>query len=1351
MKLVKFLRETYIGDEHLVADENVYMRLRVIKPEAIGSKRQELTRLLASFARIRHPGILVPETYDLRDVPRIYFPYLQGKPVNVEDKIERGNFVLFLLNLLRELVHRGIAIPVISVEDFLKAENFFMLPPCWVNPDRLPEGKYVFVALEFQKGHAASVASTVYVFGKLIDSLSDTHEIKQLVSNFIKEDPRERKTHLPAAVYLLNETASSAGLMGLRLATIHRSEENKILEIVKNNQRGMKTIFIYGPQRIGKTTLLGSISDQLRNEGYPVIWATDLQNFVIGILQFVDDRVLSNLDAQDKEWIEKVALSGHMNSSEVVLRVAKILNNLTSVVIIVDDVHEMDLSLKATVEQLQNYSYSAGHTFILASFQKNIPLSYDLLIELEPFNLDKTIEMISVMFMISKNDVEDFGRWIHTVSHGLPGQVVELARLLVKNNALKVEKNGLMVSQEILKRTDFKQILQLSLGNLIDSGAHLIAILGERFGLKELEYLSLVSSLDISVVNAKLAQLIDNGLVYWEEGKYRFIIFDAWRSLYSQIEPQKRIELHDRLASKIQDPAKRAWHLQMLGRKTSAIALYLLTARKELASYHDISVAISLLEEVEKLLEGRESYALNSLKLRALQIKQDSNALERYALALSTKYDFLRYSALVYASKANLAKEMEKENLFESKTDYSKLLKLCCRMKRMLLSGERLPEKLLNKVEILLARLKDTSLHRRLRSLTLLLMAQNTQRSSMSNLELLNQAKQIAQSEGFLDVLAAVLNELGTRLAADSESKRLFESVVEIAHRIGSDGLAMVGLSNMIWTSLYRGDVHKMFQDIARLRQLTSITGNIQLEAYSHFIEANFHMYNRELGEALEDYNRELSIERYLGIEERALRGMACAYALSADIERARQIIAENIENPAINNPDFVPFRDLFLAQNDMEFLDAWQKFVRKDTPYWSEEACQIFAERLIKIDRKGFLKFAKQLETDAIKSGTFLSLAQVYEGVAIGYKAIGAIPLAINYAEKAISIYRTKSLTNAAVWLEKKMNLSPETSVFRIFNESLLRIEESSQQFLKSIQEQIEKTIKNSVFVQHLLDVLKVTDPQDEIYTTMEFLVSKIMNLLPVSSVGLMLLDSRGKILEYAGFNVEQMPTETKVSYTPFEMCSEIEVYDGFKVVLYVANQALHLDESSGYELTKMVLDLQEVIMYALKNIVIYHRSITDPLTGLYTRWYFITRLHEEFERVKRYGGHFSVVMCDIDDFKKINDTFGHRIGDEVLKFIASVFRSITRTSDIVGRYGGEEFILILPNTTEDSAAKVAEKILHKIIETNPFDFRVTMSFGVCGYPEHEVIESEDLIALADKATYMSKERGKACVTIFH
>jgi len=1350
VKLVKFLRETYVGDEHLIIDNNVYKRLKILKPEAIGNKMHELTTFLALFSLLKHPSILVPEGYDLREVPKIYLPYLEGRPINLTDKAERENFALFLFGLLRELLHLGIAIPVISVEDFLISENFFMLPPCWFNSEVLPKGEYVFVAPEFLKEGKSSIASTVYVFGKLIDSLTDRKELKELVIDFTAQDPAKRKTHFPVALHLLQGKISPTGLMGLRLTTVHRQEEEEVIKVIRSNEKSLNTILVYGPQRVGKTTLLSLLSDELRNEGIPVIWATDLQALVIGLLQFVDDSILSRLDEQDRKKIEDLTKSGRINASKVVLTVGKILSNLDPIVIIVDDAHEMDLSLKAVLEQLQSYKFSKGHTLLLASYQRQISLSHDVSVELKPFDFEKTAEMISTMIMARQENIDELAKWAYVVTQGLPGQIVELMRTLIKNNALRLDKDKIVVDQEILKRTNLIEIVKPTLNQMAEWGAHLIAVCGERFETSEFEALISISSLSSQRMNEYLSTLVDSGLLYWENGKYRFAFFEIWRSLYDLIEPEVRVELHTNLSLHLREPSKKAWHLKMLGQKVSAAVLYLLTAKKELENYRDVTTAISMIEEAEKLLENRDSYALNSLKLRALQIKQDSNALERFALSLSKKYNFLIYSALIHASKANLAKEMEQEeDLFKARTAYSKLTKLCCKMRRMLISGEKISQGLMQEVEILLARLKDIPPHRKLKALTLLLIAQHTRISRVRDLDLLNQAKQIAESNGFLDILAIILNEMGTRMAASPEAERLFENVIEIAHRIGSEGLAMTALSNMIWTNLYRGNVQQMFQDLGRLRQLVSLTGNIQLEAYSYFVEANYHMYNRELNEALEDLSREFSIERYLGIEERAFRGIVCAYALAEDVEKARRVILENIENPAVSSRTFAPFRDLFLAENDEEFLQAWQRFLKKDTPYWSEEACQIFAQRLIKCDREGFIKFARKLELDAIKSGAFLSLAQIYESLALGYKAIEATPLAINYAERAISIYQTRSFVNAAVWLEKKIEFSSDKDLIERLNELKLNVEASFRQPLAAIEEQVERTMRNSVFLQHVIDILKVTNPQEEVHTTLEFLVSKMMNLLPILSAAIIVMDSRGKVLESVSLNIKEIPKETKVSYEPFEMRTEIEIYDGFKVLLYVANQSLYMDQITGYQLVKSVLNLQEVIVYTLKNIIAYHRSVTDPLTGLHTRWYFITRLHEEFERSKRYNDSFSVIMADIDDFKKINDTYGHRIGDEVLKFIASVLRSSTRASDIVGRYGGEEFIVILPSTTKENAAKVAEKILYQIVETNPFEFRVTMSFGVSGYPQDDILEPEDLIALADKATYVSKERGKACVTI--
>lgn len=156
---------------------------------------------------------------------------------------------------------------------------------------------------------------------------------------------------------------------------------------------------------------------------------------------------------------------------------------------------------------------------------------------------------------------------------------------------------------------------------------------------------------------------------------------------------------------------------------------------------------------------------------------------------------------------------------------------------------------------------------------------------------------------------------------------------------------------------------------------------------------------------------------------------------------------------------------------------------------------------------------------------------------------------------------------------------------------------------------------------------------------------------------------------------------------------------------------------------------------------------SINDGLTGLTVHRHFQEKLELELKRTERYGGRLSVVMADIDFFKKINDTYGHLAGDFILKTIALIFKNHTVASDIVARYGGEEFVIVFPDTEKDIAHMKAVKI-RKDIESYNFVFngqqiKVTMSMGVAGYPEDGTMR-RSLIEKADKALYKAKEEGR-------
>ncbi len=161
---------------------------------------------------------------------------------------------------------------------------------------------------------------------------------------------------------------------------------------------------------------------------------------------------------------------------------------------------------------------------------------------------------------------------------------------------------------------------------------------------------------------------------------------------------------------------------------------------------------------------------------------------------------------------------------------------------------------------------------------------------------------------------------------------------------------------------------------------------------------------------------------------------------------------------------------------------------------------------------------------------------------------------------------------------------------------------------------------------------------------------------------------------------------------------------------------------------------------------------SITDALTGAYNRRYLMEQLPRELERCRRYAYPLSVLMCDVDHFKKINDVRGHAAGDEVLQQFASrTQKSIRSTSDWVARYGGEEFLVVLPETSQEGALHVAEK-LRDLISATPFatrngDCAVTASFGVASTGQNGPdisLKVEALIRTADECLYQSKQSGR-------
>jgi diguanylate cyclase (GGDEF)-like protein len=192
--------------------------------------------------------------------------------------------------------------------------------------------------------------------------------------------------------------------------------------------------------------------------------------------------------------------------------------------------------------------------------------------------------------------------------------------------------------------------------------------------------------------------------------------------------------------------------------------------------------------------------------------------------------------------------------------------------------------------------------------------------------------------------------------------------------------------------------------------------------------------------------------------------------------------------------------------------------------------------------------------------------------------------------------------------------------------------------------------------------------------------------------------------------------------------------------------------EKTFGTDYTPGELRYMEIIAsfasVAIENARLYEMATLDRKTGLFNHGYFQNRLVEEIERAERYKTDLSLMMLDLDHFKRINDTHGHIVGDEVLISVARTLREQIRTFDIPARFGGEEFMVILPETDGGSALIVAERLRKAVVKLSfksaKTRFSVTTSIGVASFIHATSLTDDLFIEQADRALYHAKEKGR-------
>jgi len=207
----------------------------------------------------------------------------------------------------------------------------------------------------------------------------------------------------------------------------------------------------------------------------------------------------------------------------------------------------------------------------------------------------------------------------------------------------------------------------------------------------------------------------------------------------------------------------------------------------------------------------------------------------------------------------------------------------------------------------------------------------------------------------------------------------------------------------------------------------------------------------------------------------------------------------------------------------------------------------------------------------------------------------------------------------------------------------------------------------------------------------------------------------------------------------------------DGSRIWVWERGRGIEEDDGTVV-LEGIVLDISD--RKTLEN-ELEEMATRDPLTGLFNRREMSRVLEEELDRARRYQRPMAVLWIDFDHFKDINDTFGHAAGDSVLRSISRLLLGSVRSVDSIGRFGGEEFVIVLPEMDLGEAQETAERLRRKVAEEpqplgNDQTVPLTISVGIAVYPDHGQSAST-LCAAADKAMYLAKQRGRNCVAMAH
>lgn len=319
------------------------------------------------------------------------------------------------------------------------------------------------------------------------------------------------------------------------------------------------------------------------------------------------------------------------------------------------------------------------------------------------------------------------------------------------------------------------------------------------------------------------------------------------------------------------------------------------------------------------------------------------------------------------------------------------------------------------------------------------------------------------------------------------------------------------------------------------------------------------------------------------------------------------------------------------------------------------------------------------------------------------------------------------------------------------------LRYQKNHREYIENLNENLDLTDLSEFALQNLMDHSNATagalliEKNGELISTATYGIKEDVSLETNKIVLNALKTGKRYNLE---FPEDILLDGIVTTFRPTELIVEPIIYNSINIGVLIMASASTLNSEFIKQLDIFVRSFSLILNNALQHEQMQLLAALDPLTGVYNRRFGLSRLKEECSRSTRFNSPLGILMIDIDKFKLVNDTYGHIAGDRVIKAIVSEIQKILRNGDILVRYGGEEFLLILPGANSENSFKVAERIRFAITQRKVMygesEISVNVSIGIDSFPESNSAEPLDLIKNADSALYSAKNTGRNKSIIF-